>query len=176
MKASKIVYPILLAAMFLTRYSLAADIPNPDDFKCGPIDCDTLKDHPDARYNKIVANIKDRPSFGEYLQAIPKLRADFWESYPNQPSAEFHQQVREEFAQALFCKDIYYLHFHVIARTIAENPNRLTGKDDDLPSQVVALMGGEIDGGIPVSAQPAFFAWVNAVRDALGPMRTSTTC
>jgi len=38
-----------------------------------------------------------------------------WTTYPDKPTAQFHEDVREYFAQALFEKDLYYLQFNVMA-------------------------------------------------------------
>jgi hypothetical protein len=158
----------IFTALLLATSALAADVPN--DFKCGPIDCDTLKNHPDARFNKMWDNAKaGKPRF---LDHIAELRTRFWEMYSFDSTSKDCDDAREQFAQALFEKDLHYLQPNVIARIYAPNPHRLTGEQEDLPTQLADLLVGGVDGGIPRSAQPEFYAWVNAMRDALGPART----
>ena len=76
-------------------------------------------------------------------------------------------KARDEFAQALFMKDLYYVQLNVLARVWAPNPNRLTGQQEDLPNKVVDFKGPDRRRN-PASALPAFLAWVNATRDAMG--------
>lgn len=42
---------VLLAALVLVLGAWAYAAGSGDDFKCGPIDCDVMKDHPEKRFN-----------------------------------------------------------------------------------------------------------------------------
>ncbi|MDB5358175.1 MAG: hypothetical protein JWN24_4628 [Phycisphaerales bacterium] len=158
-----------ITVMFATILAATSAVPAEDrnnDFKSGPIDCDTLKDHPSARFERLAKTLIDGTPLP--IDHIGELRKRFWEMYSFDSTSEDCDKARDEFAQALFMKDLYYLQLNVVARVWAPNPNRLTGQQEDLPNKVIDLMGAGEDGGIPRPALPAFFAWVNATRDAMG--------
>jgi hypothetical protein len=156
-----------LAILLLATSVLAAE--DNKDFMSGPIDCDVLKNHPEVRFAKVfVAGEDKRPP---RLDDLPELRRRFWEMYTIDPTSKDCDEAREVFAQALFLKDLIYLQANVLARVWAPNPHRLTGEQEDLPTKLLELAAGQIDGGIPQLAQPEFYAWANATRDALGTSR-----
>ena len=156
---------IAFVALLLVTSVAAAD--DNKDFTCGPIDCNTLKDHPDVRFAKMFAAGEDkRPP---RLDDLPDLRRRFWEMYAFDPTSKDCDNAREDFAQALFVKDLLYLQVNVVARIWAPNPHRLTGEQEDLPSRLLAFATGHGDDGIPQLAQPEFYDWVNATRDRLQP-------
>jgi hypothetical protein len=164
MNATRFSIAKIFATVLLATSALAAEDNN--DFKCGPIDCDVLKDHPSARLERLAKDLIDNKP--KAIDHIDELRKRFWEMYAFDHTSEDCDKARDEFAQALFMKDLYYVQLNVLARTWAPNPNRLTGQQEDLPNKVVDFMGAGIDDGIPRSALPAFLAWVNATRDAMG--------
>ncbi|HWE93325.1 MAG TPA: hypothetical protein VG269_05065 [Tepidisphaeraceae bacterium] len=165
MNATRLSLALIFATILAATSAVRAEDRN-NDFKSGPIDCDVLKNHPNARIERLVKDlIDDKP---KPIDHIDELRKRFWEMYAFDHTSEDCDKARDEFAQALFMKDLYYLQLNVVARTWAPNPNRLTGEQEDLPNKLIDLMGAGEDGGIPRSALPTFIAWVNATRDAMG--------
>ena len=145
-----------LGVVLFTSSLMGAD-EQPDldscDFKCGPIDCDTIKNNPGLRYDKLASLSNTNDPYG--FRAIQLVREDFQEYY-DIGDEELNAMGREDFAEQLFAKDIYYLTQGLQAR--------LVGMDK---SGLADLMDQKLDGGIPDSARAEFDAWVDATYDAL---------
>jgi hypothetical protein len=161
----------LVAVLLACCCALGADVP--DDFKCGPIDCDTLKTQPMARFERIDQLLLDGKQIDD-AERLAELRRRFWETYPSNPTREAHVQAREAFAQALFVKDLLYLQA-AITRKLFEATSDASGQrgTDMLAKALELLSAGGIDGGIPQTAQPEFDDWAKAVWEKLGPVRTN---
>lgn len=121
----------------------------PDDFKTGPIDCDVLKDKPDARYQTAMKAVNE--GRGNPMEKLPELRERFWATYPDKPG---HKEAREAFAQALYLKDMFYLQANLFIRIIEADNAELERKGEDAAmNQALSFLGVDIDGGIPKSAR-----------------------
>lgn len=140
------------------------------DLKSGPIDCDVIKARPMYRYERMN---------GEGARAnseIDQHRLQFWFTYPDPDTPEQkkpgHEQARENFAQALFEKDIFYLQAAVLKKLGEDFERDPSGRRGwELLTKGFEFLTGQPDGGIRQTARPEFDAWAKATREALGPMR-----
>lgn len=154
---------IAIAALLLVTSRVAAN--GDKDFMSGPIDCDVLKNNPDARFAKMFAAGQDKRE--PTLDDIPDLRRRFWDLYAIDPTSEDCDRARDDFAQALFIKDLMYLQSNVVAKIWAPTSQRLTGMQEEFPTKLLAFITGRGDEGIPSTARPEFYDWVNATRERL---------
>jgi hypothetical protein len=74
---------------------------------------------------------------------VASARDRYWATYPNGPGFE---AAKQEFDAALKSKDF----FHLLGATTNT-------------AGIMAFLGGNVDGGIPYGARPAFEAWVTEV-------------
>lgn len=154
--------------VLLALNSRAAD-PVPDDFKCGPIDCDVLKNDPEARFRAIVKDMNDGKDLDETLQRIDEYRAVFWATYPNGPG---HLEAREKLAEALYLKDMFYLQANLVFRILdSDNKDIMRKGQEQSVNDAMALFGMAIDDGIPKLAQYEFYKWVTASVERIGPAK-----
>lgn len=110
-----------------------------------------------GRVREVIENHKRMVRAKEDFNAtIRQARFAFFDAM-QQPDKRAAAEKR--FAEALFSKDLSYL--------LAKVPGGANSSLDLLHSK----LGGEIDGGIPEPARPAFDAWVEAVRTKLGARR-----
>jgi len=107
----------------------------------------------------LVAKAADDAIHGAVIKStltaeIGAARERFWRNYPNGPDLT---AAKQDFDRLLFSKDEAYLMLFL--------PQ---GRPDPTISALQAITGGEIDGGIPQGAQPAYRAWVEDIRTRLG--------
>lgn len=165
---------LISAWLFFAAAAFAAEVP--DDFKTGPVDCDTLKNDPQSRFRRMEAGARRGEPSVE--QRIDELRLMFWFTYPDvdAPNRQKpgHDRARDEFAQALFEKDVFYLQANV-ARRLSEDLTRdeSTRRGLAMIGNALVKLSGGIDGGIRQTARPEFDAWVEATRRALGFVRNT---
>ncbi|GEM_PF-3450752 len=159
---------VLLAAalvLMLGAWDYAAG--GGDDFKCGPIDCDVMKDHPEKRFNApFTTEAEGKPG---QLDNIDELRQKFWDTYPDKKG---HAEAREAFAQALFYKDMFNLQWYLFGSVGNPKPSAVQ-RGEDIPAKLAEAMGLLVDGGIPPTARPEFVEWAEAARAALGEAKTT---
>jgi hypothetical protein len=171
MSEARIVAVLLLAA---SAFGAAA---RDDDFKCGPIDCDTLKNDPQSRYKTMIAEHIGATPEPELVNQLSDLRLKFWFTYPDpdRPQVEKpgHREAREKFARALFEKDVFYLQYELAKRIRTEGLDPSAKRGMALLTQAIERLGGGIDDGIPKAARPQFDAWVDASRLKMGRMSTN---
>ena len=138
----------------------------PDDFKCGPIDCDVIKDHPNKRYLLQFKASAD----GEPLDVtkIQDFRDEFWKTYPDKKG---HEEAREKFAQALFLKDMFCLQNYMRLTILSPVPNAVE-RGEDMPAKVGEFLSGFGDGGVPKTARYEFYVWAEKVRANLGAVKS----
>jgi hypothetical protein len=94
-----------------------------------------------------------RASNANLSAQIAEVRRKFWVAYPKGSDLN---KLEEDYARLLFAKDFQYFSFY-----LPEGPRGVAAK-------FASRYGGEVDGGIPEDARPAFVAWVYKVREALG--------
>ena len=105
----------------------------------------------------ILAQRQASQSKSQFNSDIARARADFFKTASTPDS---RADAEKRFADLLQAKDLMYLSTLAIEGT---------GVDASKRTEAIHMVtGGQIDGGIPQQARPAFDRWVNAVRQNLG--------
>lgn len=160
---------VTLLVVLLASVAWSAEAPKiPDAAKCGPIDCDALKNDADARSKQNAADALK----GKFIDVnrVDEYRKKFWATYPDKAG---HEEAREDFAKALFKKDCAYLQMNILKRvyTAGADPGAKQGID----MIVKALHGatGGIDEGIRKPAEAEYDAWTAQVWRDIGGAHAS---
>jgi hypothetical protein len=118
--------------------------------------------------SEVVRAIQQAQKAGRSLQKfgaeIAEARQAFFVAAA---SSDQRQSAEKRFAQLLQQKDN-----HLLLMALIAGPAPAQGMS--LDKAFAAVSGGELDGGVPKSAQPSFERWVAAMRASIGSTSTAT--
>ena len=159
---------VILLVVLLASVAWGADAPKiPDAAKCGPIDCDVLKNDASARSKREAVNAAK----GKFIDVgrIDEYRKRFWATYPDKDG---HDEAREDFAQALYKKDCAYLQMNILKRVYTAGADPGAKQGIDIIAKRLEHVSGGIDVGIRKPAQAEYDAWTAQVWRDIGGAHT----